>query len=744
MLFLAAFLALAGLATYFLALINQAYYHSGLEVNLRSEGFRIRKVAPGSPADLAGLSTDMILVELNGQDSIQLSGISESDLPAFLHISSQLFRTGQSFSARTADGQVLVFQGARLSWPQRFGLLSSEIISNLITGILFILAGVWLLAIGKGSKTLGWFSAFCIFMGPAVALSFFISYWSPALLAARFLGLDVFGLGAAVCLISFVHHFPAERAFRPVLVIALGSGLFGLKYGLAGLGVLEPYGPALLMIHIAVALALLYTIVLLILQYRDASAGGRRRLRWVLAGITLSLVPYVLYMLSLLFRPSILTTSTEILNFVSSYAMLVFPLTVGIGVVKYRLFDIDQLLNRFTLLAFLAFCATVAYTLIFLVLLETSLSLEIYILLLLTALVSPWANQYLEKFVNYFFYKRHKDRRQILLEMEQELVGVMKREDLYPIVSAALISAFYPVTLEFIKVTGAGRELVYGYPQDSPELPVETIGSITLTLGKRGSQDYLLRVGRKRDDDIYTRDDVMLLDSVAAQVSKAFENCDLYNRLQESLHNESNAQRTAILTLAKLTEYRDNETGRHLERIQDYSRLLAAKLQADKLEADYLTDAYIEDLCLSSILHDIGKVGIPDHILLKPDKLSQDEFSIMKTHPLIGGKVLEEAESLNPDRSFLAIGKLVAYHHHEKWDGSGYPHGLKGTDIPLSARIVAVADVYDALRSDRPYKKAFSHETAMQIILADSGIHFDPTLTKALEAIEGQFREVKR
>lgn len=741
---LAAFLAFAGLATYFLAVINQPYYHSGLEVNLRAEGFRIRKVSPGSPADLAGLSTDMILTELNGQDSIELARIADTDLQSFLHISSQLFQTGQSFSARTAAGQVLAFQGTRLSWSQRIGLLSLEVISNLITGILFILAGVWILAIGNDSKPVGWFAAFCICMGPALALSFFISYWSPGLLAARFVGLDIFGLGAAVCLISFVHHFPAQRAFKPRLLVVTTAALAGLKYGLAGLGLLEPYGPALLMIHIAVALALAYAIVLLILQYRDASAGGRRRLRWVLAGIALSLVPYVLYMLALLFRPSILTTGTEILNFVSSYAILVFPLTVGIGVVKYRLFDIDQLLNRVTLFAFLAFCATLAYTLIFLVLLETSLSLEIYLLLLLTALVSPWAFHHLEKLVNYIFYRRHKDRRQILIEMEQELVGIMKRDDLYPIVSAALVSAFYPVSVQFIKATAVGQELEYGYPPGSPEQSTENSGSISLTLGKKGSHDYLLRVGRKRDEDIYTKDDLMLLDSVAAQVSTAFENCDLYSRLQESLSNESIAQRTAILTLAKLTEYRDHETGRHLERIQDYSRLLAVKLQADKLEAAYLTDEYIDDLCLSSILHDIGKVGIPDHILLKPDKLSEDEFTIIKTHPLIGGKVLEESEAMNPDRSFLAIGKLVAYHHHEKWDGSGYPHGLKGTDIPLSARIVAVADVYDALRSDRPYKKAFSHETAIQIILGDAGTHFDPTLIKALEAIEGQFREVKR
>jgi response regulator RpfG family c-di-GMP phosphodiesterase len=188
-----------------------------------------------------------------------------------------------------------------------------------------------------------------------------------------------------------------------------------------------------------------------------------------------------------------------------------------------------------------------------------------------------------------------------------------------------------------------------------------------------GDATLVLRLGPRRDEDIYTKYDRLLLAGACAQIGKALQNCALYAQLQESLANESRAQRTAILTLAKLTEYRDNETGRHLERIQTYAQLLAKQYRFLNLEAGYMSDEYIADLCLSAILHDIGKVGIPDHILLKPGKLNDEEFDIIKQHAMIGGKVLEDAEAINPDRSFLAIGKLVAYHHHEKWDGSGYP-----------------------------------------------------------------------
>ena len=157
---------------------------------------------------------------------------------------------------------------------------------------------------------------------------------------------------------------------------------------------------------------------------------------------------------------------------------------------------------------------------------------------------------------------------------------------------------------------------------------------------------------------------------------------------------------------------------------------------------DYITEKYIDDIYQSSILHDIGKVGIQDSVLLKPGKLNPEEFDIIKRHTVLGGDALAEIESQIGGRSFLILGKEIAYYHHEKWDGTGYPDGLKGEDIPLSARMVAIADVYDALTTKRFYKEAFTHEKSREIIVGLKGSHFDPDVVDAFLANEKNFSRI--
>ncbi len=204
------------------------------------------------------------------------------------------------------------------------------------------------------------------------------------------------------------------------------------------------------------------------------------------------------------------------------------------------------------------------------------------------------------------------------------------------------------------------------------------------------------------------------------------------------------AQIVTIVSLAKLAEYRNKETGMHLERIMRYVEILAYELSQHHDYSDYITKDYVQDLINSCLLHDIGKVGIPDHILLKPGKLTEYEFEIMKQHTIIGAETIAEAERKVAGRSYLNLGKEIAYYHHERWDGSGYPKGLKGDEIPLSARIVAVADVYDALVSERPYKRAFPHEKAVKIISDKSGIYFDPVVVAAFIKNHKKFLEIKQ
>jgi len=204
-------------------------------------------------------------------------------------------------------------------------------------------------------------------------------------------------------------------------------------------------------------------------------------------------------------------------------------------------------------------------------------------------------------------------------------------------------------------------------------------------------------------------------------------------------------QEVTILALAALAETRDSSTGNHLRRTQLYVKALAQKLQTHPRFKDFLTDGNIASLCKSAPLHDIGKVGIPDRILLKPGRLDPDEFEIMKTHTTIGKNAIEHAEqSLGTDVEFLRTAKDIVLFHQEKWDGSGYPGELSGDDIPVSARLMALADVYDALISSRVYRKSVPHDQVVKMIVDDRGTHFDPDVVDAFVEIQEDFREIAR
>lgn len=198
-----------------------------------------------------------------------------------------------------------------------------------------------------------------------------------------------------------------------------------------------------------------------------------------------------------------------------------------------------------------------------------------------------------------------------------------------------------------------------------------------------------------------------------------------------------------ILALASLAQTRDNETGNHLRRTQYYVRALAEALRHHPRFSAYLDEQSIELMFKSAPLHDIGKVGIADHILLKPGRLEPAEFDIMKTHAQLGYQALVHAEEmLGVQLPFLRIAKEIALCHHEKWDGSGYPSGLAGVAIPVSARLMAVADVYDALISHRAYKSGMSHKMAVSIICDGAGRHFDPDVAAAFMGLEKEFEQI--
>jgi putative two-component system response regulator len=244
------------------------------------------------------------------------------------------------------------------------------------------------------------------------------------------------------------------------------------------------------------------------------------------------------------------------------------------------------------------------------------------------------------------------------------------------------------------------------------------------------------------------------LEDLAATVDRALERYRLIRQNEEYQRNLERMVQTqteairqtrdiALLTLAKLAESRDNETGHHLERIAAYSQRLAEELARGPYARRVGVD-FIATLWRSSPLHDIGKVGIPDAILLKPGPLTADEWVIMREHTRIGGDTLRSVIEQYTDHTFLTMAMEIAYSHHERWDGRGYPAGVAEERIPLAARIVALADAYDAITSQRPYKPALPHEDAVRRIVRDRGTHFDPHVADAFVACQGDIARIHR
>ncbi|HET7843948.1 MAG TPA: two-component system response regulator, partial [Xanthomonadales bacterium] len=213
--------------------------------------------------------------------------------------------------------------------------------------------------------------------------------------------------------------------------------------------------------------------------------------------------------------------------------------------------------------------------------------------------------------------------------------------------------------------------------------------------------------------------------------------------VQRRTRQVATIQDVTIRAMASLAETRDNDTGNHIRRTQAYVRALAVALAANPRFAAFCTPANIDLLYKSAPLHDIGKVGIPDRILLKPGRLTPEEFEVMKTHTTLGRDAIDHAlADVGEGAEFLEMARDIATSHQEKWDGSGYPHGLRGDAIPIPARLMAVADVYDALISKRVYKQGLAHEAAIAALREGRGTHFDPDIVDALVAIHEEFRAI--
>jgi putative two-component system response regulator len=284
--------------------------------------------------------------------------------------------------------------------------------------------------------------------------------------------------------------------------------------------------------------------------------------------------------------------------------------------------------------------------------------------------------------------------------------------------------------------------------EHTAQIPVIFLTGVDDTEGevsalRMGAVDYIVKPIRP----------AVLLTRVKAQLELSRHHKDLEyliaERTNELWHANERLKRredSTLSLLARITDMRDEDTGGHILRTTGYTEIIVNALRSDPAHpAGYeLSEEEAQSIIKCAKLHDLGKIAIPDNILLKPAKLTPEEFEVIKKHPVYGERFFSDFIKSDSDDPFLETAREITYSHHEKWNGTGYPRGLSGADIPLSGRIVAVADVYDALVSERPYKKPFTHEKAAEIIISDSGKHFDPHLVEIFAAHQPEFIEVSK
>lgn len=742
--------------------VNQPNKMKGYSSHGTTIGYEITEVAEGGPADIAGMCTGDVIVSINDINMAEfwLMYVKGKSFDTSYQYAPYLFSRGESYRCSMLDGSVKTFTiPEHSSFFHKLGIMNRDDSINFITGILFIILGFIISLLSTGTDGISDFIWFMYAVGICIINSYEVIYNTVFYSKLNVVLYNLSCAGIAFALLRIIGYFYSilrkEKSVKYIRMIScIPFIIICIELVLMLSGATSFWGPfgletPNLFGSVALVIALLYSFFMFFRLLAHIPRQSSLSLRFFLIGICFGALPTLAIVLIRTITASYLASFNETL--ITILPLLSIPLSVLCSVFQSIKPEYDQISAR-----------TMAGvgTAIVLVLISLGLSSGYSTMLTLMCL-SPFVFLIIEKPLTAFLYPKLTYVQRDLDSLEKQVFLCETEDAVFDVISGWLfanLNARYVVFSKFSDSDGfVSAETVYAKAQEE-QYDMTAVSSMIddRINGKksglfshqgRGCSCPLYQsheiagyifIGARSRYDMFSGMEMRLLPPVARILMEALT----MMRLKKQGKYLSDMQNQIVFSFADMIESRDGSTGLHVKRTSQIVELLSKRLMEKGTYGEMINPLEYEMIALAAPLHDIGKIKIPDAILSKPGKLTDEEFSTIKTHPVEGEKIIRKTMAKIEDERYLAIARDMALYHHEKWNGTGYPMGLKGAEIPVCARIMAVADVFDALCSARCYKKAFSIDEAYAIFEDSSGTHFEPVLVEILKELRSELEQI--
>lgn len=723
------------------------------------DDFSVIQVSPKSPAWYSGLKEGDVIVRLNDIDTADFaSRYYMKKRSVYLSEYSKLFTKNEICRCELSDGSVHSFLiPEEISISEGLHFLSTDDKVDFCMGALFIFLGIILILFCSNEFEVTVFSGFLYSIGLSIASSYIYAQTTITYSILK-LAISQIATSFIACNSLRMVAFFYNLAGRKILSARINSFsvmpffLILLRLVCTIINPVSFFDGILFYLPYLNLISLIYCIIMFFVLISRIPGNSSLILRFILVGTCFSLMAIVTTMINQLFGNSIFTVSIGSSLFV--YMPLLFiPVSFICAFIQTRSSKLNVLATRIMILG----CSVLVIGILIL------MPFQSYLYRAFLCVLAPFMCLLLEKMVTWFLFPEMNYIVESYTDLEKILFSCEKESEIYAL------------TADWLKTTLSTNFIVfYQIPDDLNDTPGKTLyktealnpqqeeacisflaercadsekrerllihenWGISAPIYKAHHVFGYVFIGARSQYELFSNHEMQLIQPIARIL---MESLIVYD-LKQQVKYINNMQNHIVYSFADMIESRDGTTGQHVKRTSLVVDLLTGYLKKKKIYADKLKSGDYALISLAAPLHDIGKIKVPDRILSKPGKLTPEEFEIIKTHPVVGEKIINKTMLKIEDDRYLTIAREMALYHHEKWDGTGYPEGLKGKKIPISARIMAVADVFDALCSSRSYKQAFSIDEAFEIVDKSSGTHFEPVLVEAMHALKDQLTEI--